>query len=346
MRFIGKVNYSGFKMIKIIFLSLLIFFSPLYATEPLSSQHLHTLNTLTMRRASSLRPKYKIVTIDQLVRYINSNHEIPFRTHLEINNILHTVYRGIHISPKDTTVFIFSRGYAKTNIPGTNDNFIQRGACATAAHIQLRDHIVTDAPLISFDYDDSKNGFSFGQTNEINALELIYNGVLEKNPAATIVLIGDCRGGKVALELAIKRPPNLKALILMAPFTSARDLTNMIADHYISYLPFSRALLHHFFRFYFPRYNQKEDTLAKRLKYVPADLPIFIAHRQEDTLVSMETIKKLTRSLKKTGNPDVRLVTIQDTSYPHSMLTGNQAVQYGINTFLKDHGLPYYNELV
>lgn len=311
----------------------------------IAKPHLHTLNTLTMRQSSSAQPKYPLATIDELVRYINSSNEIPFRTHLEINQVLHTVYRGVHICSRDTTVFIFSRGYAKTNIPGTNDNFIQRGACATAAYIQLRDHIVNDAPIISFDYDDSKDGFSFGQTNEINALEIVYNAVLEKNPTARIILIGDCRGGKVALELAIRQPPNLQALILMAPFISARDLTNMIADHYIAYLPLSRALLHNFFKWYFPRYNEKEDTLSTRLKQVPATLPIFIAHREQDTLVSMQTIKKLTRRLQKTGNKDVHLLTIQDTSYEHSMLTGNLQIQQGINIFLKEHGLPYNTQL-
>lgn len=331
-------------MIKINLRRLIILF--LYVSLSIfPKQHLHTLNTLTLRKSSSPEPKYTIATIDELVRYINSHNEIPFRTHLEINNVLHTVYRGVHISPRDTTVFIFSRGYAKTNIPGTNDNFIQRGACATAAYIQLRDHIVTDAPLISFDYNDSKDGFSFGQTNEINALELVYNAVLEKNPTALIVLIGDCRGGKVALEFAIRKPHNLKALILMAPFISARDLTNMIADHYISYLPLSRTLLHNFFKWYFPRYNEKEDTLAQRLQQVPTTLPIFIAHREQDTLVSMQTIKKLTRRLKKSGNKDIHLLVIQDSSYPHSMLTGDLQVQQGINLFLKEHDLPYYKEL-
>lgn len=332
-------------MIKYTILILLLVFYCLHGLSKPPKHHLHTLNTLTIRQAPCTQPKYTLVTLDHLVRYINSNNEVPFRAHLEINDQLFTVYRGVRITPHDTTVFIFSRGYAKTNIPGTNDNFIQRGACAVAAYIQLRDHIVTNAPIISFDYDDSKDGFSFGQTNEINALNFVYDAILEKNPTASIVVIGDCRGGKVALELAIKNPKNLKALILMAPFISARDLTNMIADHYIAYLPLSRTLLHQFFKFYFPQYNEQEDTLAKRLQYVPAHLPIFIAHREQDTLVSMQTIKRLTRALKKTGNKNVRLLIIQDTTYLHSMLTGNHTVQYGINTFLKELGLPYYKPI-
>ncbi len=317
-----------------------------YFLQGEAEQHLHKLNTLTLRSAPSGDLDDTIVTIDELVRYINSTNEVPFRVQVEINNKLHIVHRGIHITPEDPLIFIFSRGYAKTNIPGTNDNFIQRGACATAAYIQLRDHIVTNAPLISFDYDDSKDGFGFGQSYEISALQAVYNGVLKKNPTANIVLIGDCRGAKVALELATKRPPHLKALILMAPFLSARDLTNMIADHYISYLPLSRPLLHYFFKYYFPRYNEKEDTLAKRLKYISPELPIFIAHREHDTLVSMATIKKLTKALKNNGNRQVYLVTTNDRSYPHSMLTGLPFIQQNINVFLRDHGFPHDEKLL
>jgi dienelactone hydrolase len=308
--------------------------------------HLHTLNALTIRTAGSSHPQYKVASLDQIVRYINALNEVPYRAHLEINNQLYTLYRGIHISEHDHTVFIFSRGYAKTNIPGTNDNFIQRGACITAAYTQLKDAIVYNTPIVSFDYDDSKEGFSFGQTNAIHALQTIYNAVLEKNAAANIVLIGDCHGAKVALEIATRYPKNLKALILMAPFISAHDLTNMIADHYLSYLPFSRPLLHNFFKFYFPQYNEKKDLLEKRLPRVLPDLPILIAHRESDTLISMETIKKLESTLKETGNTKIHVLIIKDKTYLHSKLTGHQEVQQAIHGFLKQYGLPYNEKIL
>jgi dienelactone hydrolase len=292
-----------------------------------------------MRATHSPHHSYKITSLDQLVRYINVINEVPYRAHIEINDQLYTIFRGIHINSRDNIVFIFSRGYAKTNIPGTNDNFIQRGACATAAYTQFKDGIVVNAPIISFDYDDGRDGFSFGQTNAINALQTVYDAVLEKNPSANIVLIGDCHGAKVALEIAVRHPKNLKALILMAPFISAHDLTNMIADNYLSYLPFSRTLLHQFFKFYFSQYNEKKDLLEKRLRHISSDLPIFIAHRASDTLISMETIQKLEAILKKTGNTKLHLLVVKDSTYPHSKLTGNKEVQAGIHAFLRQYGL-------
>ncbi len=303
--------------------------------------NLHSCNTLTIRLTPTNHHSHKIIPIEQLVRTINATNEVPYRSYIEINTILHTVYRGVQITPQDDTVFIFSRGYARSTIPGTNDNFIQRGACATAAHLQLRDHIVNNAPLISFDYDDSKDGFSFGQTNAIIILQAVYDAVLEKNPNARIVLIGDCRGAKVALELITQPQKNLKALILMTPFISARDLIDRIAGKYLSYLPLSHKILHRFFKFYFPNYNEKLDSLEKRLVNFPLDLPTFIAHRESDTLVGHHTIRKLEKILTTIGSKNVELLIVQDTTYSHSRLTENKEVQESINTFLKKYGLPY-----
>lgn len=314
------------------------------SANDLQMPHLHSLNTLTIRKNNATQPHYKISTLEQLVCYINSTNEVPFRVHIEINNQLYTVYRGVQVTPQDTTIFIASRGYAKSNIPGTNDNFIQRGACLTEAYRHIYFNIINNAPVVSFDYDDSRTGFSLGQSKEINTLAVVYNTTLAKNPDANIVLIGDCRGAKVALELAIQKPKNLKALILLAPFISARELTAMIARNYLpSQIPFSQTILHYFFKFYFTHYNEKKDTLYQRLKYIPSKLPIFIAHRNNDTLVGMHTISRLHTTLKMdSGNSLVQLLIVNDHSFDHSRLTGNQEVQNGINSFLKKWGLPHH----
>ena len=312
---------------------------PILSHTEQSFAHLHALNTLTMRPATACQ--YKIATLDQCVYYINAHNEVPFRMHLEINDSLYTIYRGIFITSSDPIIFIVSRGYAKTNIPGMNENFIQRGACATEAYRQIYYNIVNNAPLVCFDYDDSRNGFSFGQTDEIETLYAVYTAVLAKNPATIIILIGDCRGAKVALELATQNPKNLGALILLAPFISAKDLTHMIADNHLPYLPFSRILLHHFFKLYFPNYDEKKETLETRLSLISPTIPIFIAHRKSDNLVSTVTINRLAELLQKENNTMRELHIIDDTTYEHSRLPTNSTVQTAINAFLKKHGFPY-----
>ena len=263
----------------------------------------HTINSLTMYPGAA-----EICTtqsIHQIIYHINKKNAVPDKSYVKIDDQLYTIARGIEVSSNDSVVAIFSRGYAKTNDYGTNGNFLMRGACALSAHIQFKDTIVHGIPLISFDYDDSKKGFAFGQESELEILELVYETVLSKNPSAQIILIGDCRGAKVVLELLTKKPRNIAAAILMAPFTSARDLTNKIAENYLSYIPLSKTILHNFFKLYFPSYKAKKDDLVKRLNQIDPTLP-------------------------------------KDKDFDHSMMTGNLEVRQAINRFLRDYSLPHH----
>ncbi|HLE76372.1 MAG TPA: alpha/beta hydrolase [Candidatus Babeliales bacterium] len=304
------------------------------------TRELSQMNALTVRKLADPPHGLTVYTIDQLIRTIYLHNAVPHHTLLFINNTYFMVYRGIELYDHDKKVFIFSRGYAKTKEPGTNDNFIQRGAAAKAAHIQLQDHIVPDNyPLISFDYDDGRYGFAFGQRKEIETLQTLYQAVLHRNPHIDVILIGDCRGAKVALEIATKRPKNLRALILMAPFVSGRDLTNNIAMHHLKYLPFSKEILHRFFTVYFKNYKQRLDTLAQRLHTIDHTIPIFIGHRIYDELISTESINRLIQTLRQSGNKHIHLVTTQDKSEPHSKLTEIPEIQQGIAQFMDMHGL-------
>lgn len=305
---------------------------------------LRSLNVLTMREGQS--GSHSVTTIDQLIRHINKHNEVPIQTHIDIDKQIYSVYRGIQLSQEDTVVAIFSRGYAKTNTYGENGNFLMRGACALSAYIQFKDAIVTGIPLISFDYDDSKNGFSFGQQNAVTALKTVYDSVLAANPEAHIILIGDCRGGKAALELLTQNPKNLAAVILMAPFTSARQLSDRIAENHLPYLPLSKKILHTFFQTYFTKYDPKQDTLASRLHLIDPSTPILIAHRDSDTLVSNSTIAFLEEQLKSTGNEHVHSIIVQDRTFDHSMLTGNADIRRAINQFLHKYGLPHHPDFV
>lgn len=299
---------------------------------------LKNMNTITFRPSSHI-PSH-ILTIDELITEIH-DHRPPHQANLIINDKPYTVHRGVHLRSDDSIAFIYSRGYAKTNTLGENDNFIQQGACAKAGHIMYHDKIIGNAPLISFDYPDDRRCFSFGQTIDVNCLSTIYRETLSSNPHLNIVLVGDCRGAKTALEFIVThQPKNLKALIIMAPFISARDLTDKIAESHLASIPFSKTLLHAFFQLYFPAYDTHKDNLFDKLDTIPHDLPILIAHRTQDTLVSNETIERLFLKLKGSGNPDVQLVTVDDTTEPHSKLTSNKEIQRSIGLFLKRHDLP------
>jgi len=299
------------------------------------AQELYRRNVLTIRMVENPPQGIRVSTIEQLVRTIYLHKAVPQHTLLSINGRYFIVHRGLELHNQDKKVFIFSRGYAKTTQPGTNDDFIQRGAAAKAAFIQLQDSIVPyDYPLVSFDYDDGRKGFAFGQQKEINTLQTVYEAVLHKNPNIDIILIGDCRGGKVALEVATHKPKNLQALILMAPFISGRDITNNIATQHLKYMPGNKHILHLFFKTYFKTYKDKHDNLAQRLSHIDPELPIYIAHRANDELISIDTINTIVSSLRQSGNKNVHLLITDDDSESHSKLTGIPEIQDGIAQFM------------
>ncbi len=304
------------------------------------AQELYRSNALTIRMVENPPRGIRLSTIEQLVRSIHLQQAIPQNTLLSINGRYFIVHRGLELHNHDKKVFIFSRGYAKTTQPGTNDDFIQRGAAAKAAFIQLQDSIVPhDYPLVSFDYDDGRNGFAFGQQKEINTLQAVYEGVLHKNPNLDIILIGDCRGSKVALEVATHKPKNLQALILMAPFISGRDITNNLAMQHLKYLPGNKHILHLFFKMYFKTYKDDQNNLAQRLSHINPELPIYIAHRANDELISIDTINTIVSSLRQSGNKNVHLLITDDDSESHSKLTGIPEVKDGIAQFMHQYDI-------
>lgn len=304
-------------------------------SSKLFAQDLKKINVLTMRAIDALPRGQTAYSIRTLVHEIY-HRGVPRATVLKSNAGPLIATQGVSITPKDSIVFLFSRGYAKTTQPDTNDNFIQKGAAAKAAHIQFDDGIMPrEYPLISFDYDDSRDGFAFGQAHEINTLKTVYYEIVKQNPKASIVLIGDCRGAKVALELATQHPPQLKAMILMAPFISGKELTNNIARGNL-YFPLRRQILHNFFRIYFKRYHPKHDTLLQRLHMIGPGLPICLAHRRYDQLVSTATVLKLEEILRHNGNL-VDLIITNNAQEPHSKLTGITEIQQAIATFIDQH---------
>ncbi len=301
---------------------------------------LNALNALTYRPVS-LQVKGKLSSIGKLVQTIAETNTVPYKSYLEIKGKSYRVVQGVQLFSDDSTVFIFSRGYALRKKVNSKDYFLQRGAGAFAGYLQYENNIVADSPLVSFDYDDSRQGFSFGQDNDIEALKTVYDAILKQNPHINIVLIGDCRGAKVALELAAQNPKNLKALILFSPFVSAQAIINQMAKSYLSYLPYSKHVLANFLQRFCPLYDPKKDDLATRINRIDKNLPIFIGQRKSDTVIPNEGVRELAKVLKKNGNKNVHGLLVHDPSERHSKIYLNKKIQRRVNDFLHQYGLPY-----
>ncbi len=256
-------------------------------------------------------------------------------------------HKGIKSCPNDPLIFIFSRGYARTNTPGTNDNALQKGGGAKAAYIPIQDGVINDAPCVTFDYPDRRRCFNFGQKKDLACLKFIYEETLKKNPQAEIILIGDCRGAKAILNFTTQKPEKIKALVLLSPFFSAKQLTDEVARNYLSWFPGSSSFLQQFFKVWFPSYDPNGDNnFVKNSTYIDQKMPIFIAHRTFDTLVSTQQVTDFVSTLQKTGHHNIRLVMTDDTSARHSRLTPVKKIQYETNKFFSKYQLPYNPDLL
>lgn len=326
------------------------------------SPTIENLNTLTFKPITSeqltMRPlsheSIPRLSIDELVTRINKNKTppqaiIPLPTQQHANNSCTSILveQGIADHIDDPVIFIFSRGYARTNTPGTNDNALQKGGCAMAAYLPIQDNIINNAPCITFDYPDRRRCFNFGQKKDVHCLRFIYEQTLKTHPHAQIILIGDCRGARAIVNFATERPKNVKALVLLSPFFSAQQLTQEVAYNYLSWLPGSSSILQNFFQLWFPNYTQEEDTrLAQHVAQHIYDIPIFIAHRNKDTLVSTAQVRSFVDHLTATQRNKTHLIITDDTSARHSRLTPVKEIQKAVNQFFYTYNLPHNPELL
>lgn len=311
---------------------------------------IESLNTVTIRTSKSSQSD-SLMNVDQLIRTIYQKGTSFQETTVQHQNKIFDIKAGIKLDPTDTTVCVFSRGYAK--VPGPDDlanpdfyDLTQHGGGAKGALIQSIDHISPDIPIIGFDYADDRRNFSMGARQELACLELVMKTIEEKNKETNIILIADCRGAGVALRYAaLQKDSHLKALVLMSPFVSGRELSDQIAQNYLPYLPFAKQLLHNFFRLYYPCYKPCDhDTIHEQLKNISPELPIFIAHRKKDTLISPEALERLRRSLEH--NTKITILELDDQSAPHSKITHLQELQKSVHKFYQQHNLPYKETII
>lgn len=255
--------------------------------------------------------------------------------------------KGIEPKPEHDTVFVFSRGFATRGglISGTPladryQDIVNKGGGLMAGHMAIKDNLVTDAPCYSFDYPDTPRYLNLGQASDSQRLNTVWEEILRKNPQVGIVGMGDCRGSKALLEFATTQPEQLKALVLMAPFVSLQELTRHIARNYLPF-PYSDKLLLALMHYALPSVKIEEDTLSHRLNLINSKMPIFIAHRVNDSVISYNDIQLLVNTLQKGGNQDVYLLEVKDESASHSRLSHIPELQQALNAFYARYNLPH-----
>ncbi len=214
-----------------------------------------------------------------------------------------------------------------------------QSACA-----YIRDHIIC-TPCISFDYKEGRRLSNFAQKLDIRCLETVYHEVIEKNPKARIILIGDCIGGLRALRfVAEKNPTQVEILVLESPVTSFRSFTDRIAQVNLKpYLVrFGAPLLRRLFTWYSPNYQASKDNFMEQVNNIEGK-NIFIAHRKDDSRVSDESMKELADILGEKNN--VHLCIADDEKYNHSRIMPLKKVRQAVNAFYKGLHYPHNQQL-
>lgn len=292
------------------------------------------------------------LTFDQMVDTIHRGKKLKETDLIVTNNQKKkhkkvTVHRSLKALKKYDTFFIASRGYAKSNVPVLGDYLeLTRDAGAVIeGHMLIKDNLVHNAPCVTFDYPDDPPYFNFGQSLDVSCLKAVWDYTTRKKDNPSIVAIGDCRGGKALLNFATTRPPQLKAMILMSPFISDKDLIDQIAKNHIKWLPWSNRILFNFFKFYFPSFDPNQDDLMEKIHKIDPALPIFIGHRKNDFLVSDASMRRLLQELKKAGNKNLYLLVVSDDNATHSRISPILDLQYAANAFLAAYDLPHDPQL-
>jgi dienelactone hydrolase len=320
-----------------------------YSNPPALTINLDTINAFT---CTPIKHTHNTIPWHTVVEQVQEG-TIANNTAMQIesnNSVSIAIEKGITAKPEHDTVFLFSRGYAARGsliggkpLPDEYQDIVNNGGGLMVGHMCFKDNLITQTPCYVFDYSDTLRYLNIGQSHDVHYLKTAWEEVLRTNPDAKIVAIGDCRGSKTLLEFATQKPNNLKAMVLMAPFISLHELACHIAQNYVP-LPYSDKILHALMRYGLPNVNLEHDNLAERLPLIDPKLPIFIAHRLGDTLISYNDIQLLVKALHKNGNA-VYLLEITDTSAAHSRLSHLPELQQALNAFYAKYQLPHNSTL-
>lgn len=311
---------------------------------------LESLHVYTLVPTTEIPQKIKPVSIRTFIAQSASTDKKPadighiqVRTKdtKELQEKIITARKGIVLDPETELVIIASRGYAFNITLG--EALPRKGGGLLDAYQRIRDNVF-HAPVITFDYPDDRALFNFGQKLDQKCLEFVYQEVHKRCPQAKILLFGSCRGAKCILEYATKKPENLAAIIVESPFISAKEMTLQLGKRYVPIIPGAATLTYGIFKLYFPNFKDARENLRRKIHRIP-DVPIFIAHRTNDTLVSNRQVHDLIRLLRKAGLSHVYFFTTADETQSHARLMHLEPVQHAVNAFLHAHNLPYHPEL-
>lgn len=319
-------------------------YSPIQGRVPFRP-NVNTLNVMTI----SPTDRKATTTEKELVKTIY-NRRAASSAVIDIDGSSYLYQVGVAPIVKNAKhVYLMSRGYAKRKKitgPDKDDHFIRCGGCVIHTRDRIAQNVVhldNSSIAVTFDYKDDY--VNFGQKRDISCLSYVYEAIRKINPTAHIIIVGECLGAKVALELAARYPLEKTTIVLESPFFKASELFDMMSKNYVGW-GVSSIILRWGMRA-FAHYDKNQDDLPNRFCNIKPHVRIFACHRNKDPLLRddyFEThMKAITDHL--TGN-HVTCYQFDDTQELHSSTFRSQECQKAVNEFYKKHDLPHCAHLV
>lgn len=321
----------------VFFLSFLVLFTTSLAVK-LPPSMLEVSNACHLYPAIHEAPIQPTITIPELSTYIHKKKIVPLQAMIRVpenNKIpLWCLKKGLP-EGLNTPIFINS---------GPRNDFIGRifhdgkGNGVRCTNPWLK-HGIINVPVVAFDYFYDEQ-FDFGQGVNLNCLNNIYVILQRKNPNCPLIMAATCIGAKIALEYAASyAPKNMAAMILESPFIDAQKMFNNLQKTYShDAIPLSVESV---LKWYFPDAQAALSRPPADISKIRNTLPIFIAHRYNDTYYSNQELKELVDQLRSKGNHDIYLLVLHDNKHGHGHLTNMNEFALATNAFLAKYQLPH-----
>jgi len=312
----------------------------------LTKEKLHIL-TFSKDENSDLK---KYDSIDAACKYIQKG-----KIHRLDNTQIDTLESSLKMSCDipigyKKTIFIYVSGFAG-NFSFNKYPFPSNSA--HAAYGLFNNGVISSAPCISFCAKKShkRTTFNFGQTTDQNALDIIYQETIAKNPEAKIVFFGICVGATTILNYlanpdhAPDKFNNVEAIILECPGISFDEVIKSIEQNYMPRLLKKITTL--LLKAWFPSYNSHKPTILETYANIPEHIKMLIAYVQHDKVTSSQGAKKIIKVLSE-QHKHLYAYEITDKKIKHGRLSAYQNYRHYMHAFLNEYELddsPVHNDI-
>lgn len=202
---------------------------------------------------------------------------------------------------------------------------------------------------VTFNYPDApeklfnrNHNTGLAQSSEMLTLDRVMDRAC--NYSQPVILYGLSRGASVIVnvvgyKVADKHKlPNIKAIVLESPFAHSEDIVQGYAKQFKIPPFFMRFLIKRFFK----EYDKKRNAPIDWVSYIPQDIPVLFICTTQDTIVPVESTRKLYKKLKESGHKKVHILEVPEGIHAN-IVWGMYGREYHtvLQAFYRAYDLPH-----